>query len=184
MTPPRTLSTADVRRDELLEAAMVEFAERGFHGTPTTAIAKRAGISQAYLFRLFPTKAELAVATIARCMQRIEETFVAAAAQAPKGEEIPAMGMAYTALIADRKLLLLQLHGHAASPEMPEVRDALRTGWARLVALVQRVSDADDEEVQRFMAHGMLCNTIAALVLQDVDEPYARLMVGEMPPDA
>ena len=51
--------TAEQRRDEILDAALVEFAERGLHGASTEAIARRAGISQPYVFRLFGTKKEL-----------------------------------------------------------------------------------------------------------------------------
>ena len=47
----RTLSTADARREALLEAALPLFAEKGITGTPTLAVAKASGISQAYLFR-------------------------------------------------------------------------------------------------------------------------------------
>src|SRR5215475_3687882 len=65
-TTTRQLSTAAERREVLVEAAVAAFAEHGFHGTPTTEIAKAAGISQAYLFRLFPTKSELYVAAVER----------------------------------------------------------------------------------------------------------------------
>ena len=54
-----TRSTAAERRDDVLDAAMIEFAERGYEGTSTEDIARRAGISQPYLFRLFGTKKEL-----------------------------------------------------------------------------------------------------------------------------
>src|ERR1700712_1613493 len=95
----RTLSTAEERREAVLEAGMSVFAERGFLGTPTTEVAKAAGISQAYLFRLFPTKADLVVAVIERSTQRIKETFVKAAAQAQATGADPreTMGEAYSA---------------------------------------------------------------------------------------
>ena len=51
---------------------MSAFAERGFLGTPTTEIAKAAGISQAYLFRLFPTKSDLVLA-VDRALQRAHQ---------------------------------------------------------------------------------------------------------------
>src|ERR671932_68935 len=54
--------TADERRAEILEAARAEFADRGLDGASTDTIARRAGISQPYLFRLFGTKKELFVA--------------------------------------------------------------------------------------------------------------------------
>lgn len=177
----RTLSTADARREALLEAALPLFAERGITGTPTLAVAKASGISQAYLFRLFPTKADLAVALIARTNDRIHEVMSAAgsAAKLTGDEVIPAMGKAYTTLLAeDRDLLLLQLHAHAASPEFPAIRDAMREGFARLFEMVRDLTAAPDDEIQRFFAHGMLCNVIAALDMPALDAPWAQALVG------
>ena len=54
-----TRQTAEVRREAVLEAAAAEFSRKGLHGASTDAIAKAAGISQPYLFRLFGTKKEL-----------------------------------------------------------------------------------------------------------------------------
>ena len=57
MTPTTTQrQSAEERREEILEAALVEFADRGLHGTSTEDIARRVGISQPYVFRLFGTK--------------------------------------------------------------------------------------------------------------------------------
>jgi AcrR family transcriptional regulator len=183
----RTLSTADERREAVLVAAMHTFAERGLHGTPTTAVAQAAGISHAYLFRLFPTKVDLAVAVAERCMARIHAAFVAAAAQASRDREdvLPAMGQAYVELLAaDPELLLLQLHAHAASPEHPEMREAVRAGWQRLVEMVLALSGAPGEEVQRFFAHGMLLNIVAALDLGAVDAPWANTLTAKAAPPA
>ncbi|MGH3145143.1 MAG: TetR/AcrR family transcriptional regulator, partial [Rubrobacter sp.] len=44
------------RRETVLDAAVVEFAEKGLHGASTEGIAERAGISQPYVFKLFGTK--------------------------------------------------------------------------------------------------------------------------------
>lgn len=177
-TPGRTLSTADERREAVLEAAVAIFADRGYYGTPTMDIATAAGISQAYLFRLFPTKTELFVAVCERSCARIESTFAAAAAHAKADGRDPleAMGEAYIGLLADSELLLGQLHMHAASSE-PAVRDAARRGFARLVELVERESGAPAAEIKRFFAHGMLLNVVAALEAPAVDEPWAHLLV-------
>ena len=59
----KTRQTAEERREEILEAARYEFAARGLHGTSTEDIARRAGISQPYVFRLFGTKKELFMAS-------------------------------------------------------------------------------------------------------------------------
>src|SRR5918994_1962559 len=60
MAPTGTArKSAEVRREEILEAAVQAFAHGGLHGTSTEDIARPAGISQPYLFRLFGTKTEL-----------------------------------------------------------------------------------------------------------------------------
>jgi AcrR family transcriptional regulator len=183
MVPPatstRTLSTADERREEILTAAASVFAARGLHGTPTMEIAKAAGISQAYLFRLFPTKSELFIALVQRCNERIHQTFVEAASSAKAaGEDVlSAMGAAYIGLLADRDLLLNELHAHAACDD-PAIREQMREGFARLVDLVERESGATPEEVRIFFAHGMLLNVLAAMGAQDVDAHWATVLLG------
>lgn len=174
----RTLSTAEERRDEILTAAEHVFAARGLHGTPTMDIAKAAGISQAYLFRLFPTKAELFTALVERCNERIYRTFVDAAAAAREvgAPVMDAMGKAYIGLLADRDLLLNQLHAHAASDD-PVIRDQMRHGFERLVELVERETGAGAEEVRTFFAHGMLLNVLAAMRAEDVDAHWAHVLL-------
>jgi AcrR family transcriptional regulator len=177
-TSPRTLSTADERRESILEAAQGVFAARGLHGTPTMEIAKAAGISQAYLFRLFPTKTELILAVIERSNQRIYEAFAEAAAVAKAEGRDPgeAMGESYSALLADRRLLLTQIHEHAAAAAMPEVAEASRRMFAHLFELVQRETGAEPEALQQFFAHGMLMNVMAAIGAQDDDGPWAQAL--------
>ncbi len=179
----RTLSTADARREAALEAALPLFAERGITGTPTLAVAKASGISQAYLFRLFPTKNDLAVALVERMNERMVATMAGAgeAAKARGEEVIPAMGAAYAELLQDeRDLLLLTLHAHAASPELARDprRDARRAspGCTRSSP---RLSGEEELEVRRFFAQGMLLNVIAAMDIWDLDEPWAQTLVGE-----
>lgn len=178
MAASRTLSTAQARREDILEAAEQVFAARGLHGTPTIEIAKAAGISQAYLFRLFPTKAELFTALVERCNERIERTFVDAAAGAREAGTpvMTAMGLAYDRLIADRNLLLNQLHAHAACDD-PAIRAQMRRGFARLVEIVERETGAEPQEVRTFFAHGMLLNVLVAMQAQDVDEHWAEVLL-------
>jgi len=180
-TPTRKLSTAVDRREAVLHAAGRVFAERGIYGTPTAAVAKEAGISQAYLFRLYPTKNELATALVERMHERILRTFAEAAAKAKAAGEDPfeAMGDAYVELLQDRELLLLFLHSHAAAPSIPAVREATRDGFRRIVELVQRETGAGPEDVQRFIAKGMLLNVLGAIDAPSLDEPWARLLMGE-----
>ncbi len=173
----RTLSTAEERREDVLRAAMKVVGERGLYGTPTMEIAKAAGISQAYLFRLFPTKTELFVAVLERSFRRIHDTFLDVAANARReGRPVTkAMGEAYTDLLQDPELLLTQLQGQAAASE-PEVRAALRRGFRMLLEMVERETGASPVEIQAFFARGMLCNVLAAMQIHDLDEHWAKVL--------
>jgi AcrR family transcriptional regulator len=155
-------------------------AERGISGTPTAEVAKAAGISHAYLFRLFATKNDLAVAIVRRANQRVYDAFAAAAASVDgSGEEkLHAMGMAYEELLADRELLLVQLHSHAAAADNAAIRDAARECFERLVELVERESGADAVAVGRFFATGMLMNVMAALDAPSTGSHWAEVLAG------
>ncbi len=180
----RTLSTADERRESILEAAEHVFAARGLHGTPTLEIARAAGISQAYLFRLFPTKTELFIALVQRCNARIQRTFTDAAAQArAAGEDVlKAMGTAYVGLLADRHLLLNQLNSFGACDDVA-IREQVRLGFEGLYELVEHESGAGPDELRSFFAQGMLLNVLAAMGAQDVDAPWAQDLLGPKHPD-
>jgi AcrR family transcriptional regulator len=55
------------RRLAIIQAALEVFSERGFHGTTTKALAKAAGVSEALLFRHFPSKEDLYAALQDEC---------------------------------------------------------------------------------------------------------------------
>jgi AcrR family transcriptional regulator len=163
--------SAEERREMVLEAAVAEFALHGLAGTSTEAVARRAGISQPYLFRLFPTKKGLFLALVERCHLRIEEAFIAAAGDATGEEALSAMGNAYERLLANRTLLLLQMQAYAAC-EDPDIRAATRAGYKRLWTLVERLSGLPFDQVVMFFAMGMLMNVAAAMDLPAVDERW------------
>src|SRR3954469_9355454 len=98
--------TKDARREEILDAALVEFAERGLHGASTEAIARGAGISQPYVFRLFGTKKELFRTVTARCFRETLEMFQRAAEGLRGQAALDAMGEAYIAQLSREPLRL------------------------------------------------------------------------------
>src|ERR1700730_3600554 len=67
--------TAPERREQILEAAVTVFAERGYEGASTDVIARMAGISQPYLFRLFGTKREWITPPVSRGFEDTESLF-------------------------------------------------------------------------------------------------------------
>jgi AcrR family transcriptional regulator len=171
------LSAAE-RKDDILDAALIEFAARGLEGTSTEDIARRAGISQPYLFRLFGTKKELFKATVTRCFRETLETFQRAA-EGKRGEEaLRAMGEEYVAqlITGDRVRLKAQMQAYAACDD-PDVRAIVRDGFGDLVAYAQRVSGLPAEEISRFFATGMLLNVLASMQVMDDPEPWAQLLL-------
>jgi len=172
------LSAAE-RREDVLEAALVEFAERGLEGTSTEDIARRAGISQPYLFRLFGTKRELFKAAAARCLRETLEMFQRAA-EGKRGEEaLHAMGRAYRdeLILGDRVRLRAQMQTYVACDD-PEIAQVVRDGYGDLVAYVQRVSGLPPEDVARFFAAGMLMNVLASMQVVERPEPWAQQMLA------
>lgn len=177
---PISLSTADARRRTAIDSAIVEFGHTGYLGTPVTRVATAADISPAYVFKLFPTKEELFVAALEQCFDRILDALaVGASSAAPDADGdavLSAMGGAYAELIADRSLLMLQVHAQSAA-DVPEIGDALRRGLGRVTAFAKERSGGSDEAVQRFIAYGQLCHLIVTTGL-DADPHAAAPWAG------
>jgi AcrR family transcriptional regulator len=177
MSPTTARLSAAERKTTVLDAALIEFAESGYEGTSTEDIARRAGISQPYLFRLFGTKKELFKASVARCFRETLELFQRAA-EGTRGEDaLAAMGEAYMELLlTDRTRLRAQMQSYAACDD-PEICAVVRDGYGDLVAYVQRVSGLPAEDVALFFARGMLLNVLSAMQVQTEPEPWAQLLL-------
>lgn len=172
---PSTRMTGQQRREQVLAVAEQEFAAAGLHGTSTETIARRADITQAYVFRLFGTKKQLFLACVDAAFERMTVALLAAAGGTTGIESLSAMGREYNAMLADRTTLLLQLQGIAAAAAGDaEVREAVRASFGRLWQTVADTARLDPVTVKAFLAFGMLLNTSAALELADVDEQWAR----------
>jgi len=167
--------SAEVRREEILAVGIRHFAAGGYHGTSTDAIAREAGISQPYLFRLFRTKRELFLACVDRSNERILAVFRRVAAEAAPDERLHQMGKAYVdELLPDRHAILMQMQGYVATTD-PEVQDHVRDCFRSIVSEVTELSGATPEEVWEFFSHGMLLNVTAALDLASItgEDPWA-----------
>jgi AcrR family transcriptional regulator len=165
----------DERREEILDAAVAIFADRGLHGASTDEIARLAGISQPYVFRLFGTKKELYMAVVTRCFRQTLEIFQRAA-EGKRGEEaLHAIGEAYGVLLeTDRTYLRAQMQAYAAC-EDPEICAVVRNGFGDLVSYVERVSGVSQKELAEFFSHGMLMNILASM--EAPTEDWGRRLV-------
>ncbi len=175
-----TRMSAEERRDCVLDAAVAEFSQGGLAGTSTEAIAARAGISQPYLFRLFGSKKELFIASLRRAFGSIERRFTEAADGLAGDAALNAMAEAYHAMLADRDLLLCQLHTSAACNDA-QVQAAARDCYGRLWRLAASASGASEDTLRDFFAMGMLWNVAVALDLPGLGEPWAKAIMGGSP---
>ena len=173
--PARRRVPAAERREELIAAAVHEFAHGGLHGTPVERIARRVGVAQPYVFSLFSNKRELFLAALERSFQRVAETFQRAAEDFREGrgpadceDTLEAMGRAYKQLlIDDRDYLMLQHQSYAACDD-EVVRSRVRHRYAELVELARRLSGGEPEQLDDFFRHGMALNVSAALGVEDL----------------
>jgi AcrR family transcriptional regulator len=168
-----TRKTADERREEILAVALEEFGEHGLDGTSTDTIARKAGISQPYLFRLFGTKKELYLESVRRCLSQTLELFQQSADGLRGEEAMNAIGQAYRGLLADRIRLRAQMQAYADCDD-DDVREVVRAGFGRLVDYVTQVSGAEPERIRDFFAFGMLLNVFASMDLLDHPAPWAK----------
>ena len=154
--------SADERREEIIAIAFRRFAVGGFNGTSTEDIAREAGISQPYLFRLFRTKRELFLACVERCYGQVGQVFAEAADGAE--EPLQAMGTAYREkLLPDRHALMFQMQSHATGD--PEILTDVRARFDELRRTVATLAGVPEQHTWNFFADGMLLNVVAMLEL-------------------
>ena len=182
-TSTRTLSTAEERRETVIAAAIPIFAARGYDAGSTMEIAKAAGISQAYVFRLFPTKAELFAAVVGAASERMQDAIreAGARARAEGADLLAAVGHVLDELNErDRDVLLIQLHSQVAAGHEPLIREAAQRCFRDLYELVERESGASAEQLRSWFAIGMLNNVMAAIDADQVDAPWAKVLTAKI----
>jgi AcrR family transcriptional regulator len=166
------MSGAD-RREQVLRIAAEEFADDGLHGASTETIARRAEITQAYVFRMFGTKKALFLEVVVGAFDRMTEGMRDAAGATTGLDALSLMGAQYNEMLADRTSLLLQLQGFAACGD-PDVRDTVRHSFGRMWQMVGEITGLDPVTIKAFLAFGMLLNNGAALQVAELDEPWAQ----------
>ncbi|PAZ16384.1 TetR family transcriptional regulator [Streptomyces sp. SA15] len=164
--------SAQERRESVTRAAIAEFAIAGHYGTSTAAIAKRVGVTQPYLYRLFPDKKAIFVAALMRSVKDTRLAFETAADRLEGGgQALQTMANAYAQLISTRpETLLMQMQGYVAVAAAEAQGDDLigevaRAGWMRIWETVHLSLGADANKATSFFACGMLRNALTAIRL-------------------
>jgi AcrR family transcriptional regulator len=154
------------RRARVLDAAVAEFGEHGWHGARIEAIAARAGISHPYLLRLFSSKRELFIAATDRAFACMEQTFTDAVSR-DDGDPILAFGEAYRRLLRDdRAALRLHMHALAVGGD-PQVGPAVTQRYAALLQRMRELSGASEDRVRTCFAVGLTLTVVTVLDLPD-----------------
>lgn len=159
--------SAEERRESVIRAALIEFARGGYDGTSTQAIASRVGVSQPYLFRLFPGKQAIFLAAVSRAMRTVRDVMEEAGRQTPPGEDpVHSMAPAYQQLIADDPdVLLIQVQAQVAVAAAErsgdhEIGRQVRAEWLEIWDAVYARFGADASETTQFLGYGMLVNVL------------------------
>lgn len=154
--------SAGERRDQVLREAIPVFARYGFEGATTAEIAKRAGVAQPYVIRLFETKKALFIAACELNMRTTQAQMRESAGGKTGDEAMHAMGDAYVQRMeTDRDSLLLQLQQYAACWD-EDIQRTVRHCMQDIWNMVAEISGAPLEQLALFFAKGMMCNVIAA----------------------
>ena len=163
--------TGGERRAQVLGIAAGEFADHGLHGASIEVVARDAGITQAYVFRMFGTKKALFLELVGAAFDRLTDAMTTAAGGADGLPALSHMGARYYESLSHRTTLMLQLQGFAACGD-PEVRALVRSRVARMWDAVTASSGLDPVTVKSFLAFGMLLNNVAALDVDGLEEPW------------
>ncbi|MES1054373.1 TetR/AcrR family transcriptional regulator [Bacillus thuringiensis] len=148
------------RKEEILEAGLEVFAEKGYYNTTTALIAEKVGISQPYIFRFFRTKEELFVAALERAFERILQTFKNV--ESNPEHIVIKMVEAYEKLsISYPNEIALQVIGLSVTEDT--IRNCTKKGLSRIRSyILGRFQSANvpnaEKEVTTFLARGILCN--------------------------
>ncbi len=139
---PRTGSQDS--RVEILKAAMQLFANRGFHETSMSEVAREAHVSKALIFWHFKTKEELFVAVLNRLLEPYFIDFAEEAAMMDERAQILKLVESYLSFVRDnansvRFFLAQMLHDQRLSESLNEQVLKLYGGYrAMLVELIVR----------------------------------------------
>jgi AcrR family transcriptional regulator len=124
-----------LQRGRLLRAAALEFAQRGYAGTSSESISRRAGMSKATFYEHFANKEECIMALFDLAARVLQESMATAAREAPSSdpyERIRAGTRAFLRALAEypefAQTLLVEIIG--AGPRAAQHRDSILQTFA------------------------------------------------------
>ena len=164
---PAIRLTAQERRDQIVDAAVDEFALGGFGGIPAAVIALRAGVSQPSLFALSGMKRNLFIAAVQLGSERMRSLILRAAGEGGEGHD--ALNGVRTALLSLRRERTLpppQLRAFAACEDL-DVRTGPRAEYEKTRRALAPACGAPDRLVRSVLAQQAMLTVAAAMDLPE-----------------
>ena len=138
---------ADVRREEILDAAVAVFAETPFRAAGTAEIARRAGVAEPTLYRHYSSKRELYLAALEECGRAVLDSFRRIATEVPNAAHaLLTMGHWYADNLDSDPVNLRLRQRAAAEAEDDEVRALLRGHYQHIVDVIAGVIERGQEQ--------------------------------------
>jgi len=142
---PKFRRRAEARPDEVLDAALDLFIEKGFAATRVDEIAKRAGLSKGAIYLYFPSKEALMEALVRRAVVPITETAAVALEQfegSPREAFMMLFGLMSERLAEPRVLAIPKLivREVAKFPELAAMyrREVIERALPVVIAVIRR----------------------------------------------
>jgi TetR/AcrR family transcriptional regulator len=170
-TAPAARMKSEDRRESILAAATSVFGETGYVGTTTDQIAKAAGVSQPYVVRMFGSKQALFLEVLHGALDALLTTFRDVIATEPSAGDEPELGtrlgVAYARLGSKNEGMLLSLMHAFVLGGDPVIGEAARRGFLEVYELLRDEAGLSAEDATRFLAYGMLMNTLIGIRMTD-----------------
>jgi AcrR family transcriptional regulator len=154
--------SSEERREQIIEAAIAVFGAKGYVGTTTDEVARAAAVSQPYVVRLFGTKENLFLAALDSALERLLAGFRDVPVEGDPRLRGETVGQAYLQLLEVRGLHQLLSHAFLLGGH-PMIGPAARAGFARVWHFLREEAGFGAEEAEKFLAAGMLINTMIGL---------------------
>jgi AcrR family transcriptional regulator len=146
------------RRQQILDAALVVFAEQGFEAATNKAIAERAGVNQGLIYFYFASKADVCFATFAYHTKLVLAQLDAAFAQA--GDDRPAESLArllkhiFLILSAQPASHLLRIMYQITASRTPQGELSHSEEWRTIGGLARHLNLRLQEYLEARMSQG------------------------------
>jgi AcrR family transcriptional regulator len=149
---------AERRRRQLIEVALHVFAEKGFHGTAMSDIAKAAGVTKPVLYQHFPSKRELYAELLTEVGRQLEDAIVKAVRAAASPREMVEEGFAaYFRFVDDHRsaFQLFLASDSWSDEEFSGLVHAVENSIAEQVANFIEIEGLGSEP-RRLLGHGIV----------------------------